>query len=197
MLERARERAVEEDLSNVSFERGDAQVYGFEPGHFDLVVSRFGVMFFADPVAAFANIGRGVAPGGRLALLVWQELQRNEWLTATRDALAVGRELPAPPTGAPGPLGLADPGHVRSVLAGAGFDRIELEAVEAPFRFGADPDDAFEFVQGIGLVRGLLADLDTDDTARALDALRTMLEAHDSDGGVVFDSRAWIITAFR
>jgi SAM-dependent methyltransferase len=197
MLERARERAVEEGLSNVSFERGDAQVYGFERGHFDLVVSRFGVMFFADPVAAFANIGRGVASGGRLALLVWQELHRNEWLTATRDALAVGRELPAPPTGAPGPFGLADPGHVRSILGSAGFDRVELEAIEEPFWFGADPDDAFAFARGIGLVRGLLADLDAADTARALDALRTMLEAHHSNGGVVFDSRAWIITAFR
>jgi SAM-dependent methyltransferase len=197
MLERAGQRAAEEGLSNVSFERGDAQVYGFEPGHFDLVVSRFGVMFFADPVAAFTNIGRGVAAGGRLALLVWRELQGNEWLTAIRDALAVGRDLPAPPTGAPGPFGLADPRHVRSVLGDAGFDRVELEAVEEPFWFGPDANDAFEFARGIGLVRGLLADLDADDITRALEALRTMLDAHDSDDGVVFDSRAWIITAFR
>jgi SAM-dependent methyltransferase len=197
MLARARERATEEGLSNVRFDRGDAQVYEFEPARFDLVVSRFGIMFFADPVAAFTNVARGVTAGGRLAFVVWQELQRNEWLTAPRAALAMGRTIPLPPTGAPGPFGLADPGQVRSILGDAGFDGVELEAVESPFWFGADPDDAFEFAREIGPVRGLLDGLDADDTARALDALRATIEAHDSDRGVVFESRTWIITAFR
>ncbi len=98
MLERARMRAADAGLTNVDFEHGDAQVYPFASEHFDLVVSRFGVMFFDDPVAAFVNIGRAAKPGGRLALVVWQELARNEWITVARDALAVGRDLPVPGT---------------------------------------------------------------------------------------------------
>jgi SAM-dependent methyltransferase len=82
-------------------------VHPFEPARYDIAMSRFGAMFFGDPVAAFTNIGRGLRPGGRLVLMSWQRLENNEWLVAIRRALAVGRELPAPPVGAPGPFGLA------------------------------------------------------------------------------------------
>jgi ubiquinone/menaquinone biosynthesis C-methylase UbiE len=92
MLEVARRRSSEQ--GNVRFEQGDAQVQAFPAGHFDLCISRFGVMFFADPAAAFANIARAIRPGGRLLWMVCQSRGLNEWATAIPRALALGRSLP-------------------------------------------------------------------------------------------------------
>ena len=96
MLERARERAAADGLTNLEFLRADAQVHPFPAGRAQVVVSRFGVMFFADPAAAFANIGRGMSAGGRLAMVVWQDFGRNEWLAG-----AMGRARDGPAVGAP------------------------------------------------------------------------------------------------
>ena len=197
MLERGRMRAAEAGLTNVDFEHGDAQVYPFASDHFDLVVSRFGVMFFDDPAAAFVNIGRATKPGGRLAFVVWQELLRNEWVTVARDALAVGRDLPLPPPGTPGPFGLADPEQTRGMIERAGFGQVSFDDVSVPFSFGADGDEAFDFAQGIGIVKGLLDDLDDAKRAEALDSLRTVIDARDAGDGVAFDSRVWVISAVR
>jgi SAM-dependent methyltransferase len=197
MIARARERSRAEGLTNVRFEQADAQVYPFQERAFDLAISRFGVMFFGDPVAAFRNIGRAVGPGGRLALLSWQQLGKNEWLLALRAALAVGRTLPEPPVGAPGPFGLANANAVRSILAQAGFTAINFEAVNEQLCFGADLDEAFGFVRSLGATRGLLKELDEADKARALEALRATISAHETEAGVLFDSWAWLITAQR
>jgi ubiquinone/menaquinone biosynthesis C-methylase UbiE len=88
MLERARLRTAEEGLHNVTFEHGDAQVHPFPLARFDVVISRFGTMFFADPIAAFTNIARAARTGARLVMMVWQSEERNEWATAVRHALA-------------------------------------------------------------------------------------------------------------
>lgn len=197
MLARARERSEAEGLTNVRFERGDAQVYPFEEGAFDLAISRFGVMFFGDPVAAFQNIGRALKPGGRVAFVAWQPLARNEWMSELFGALAAGRDLPRPPTGAPGPFGLADPDTVRRVFGEAGFEDVNLEDVTEPVTVGADADDAFSFVRSLGITRGLLRDLDAETTARALDAVRATIAAHDTGNGIQFGSAAWLITARR
>ena len=197
MLELARERTAAEGLPNVTFVQADAQVHPFDPNRFDLAMSSFGAMFFGDPVAAFTNIGRAVRPGGRLAVLAWRELQRNEWLMAFRAALAVGRELPVPPPDAPTPFSLADPDRVRGILASAGFDDVGFAAIDEPIELGADVDDAYAFVQTMGIVEGLTHDLDDTDRARALDALRDTVAAHDTDDGVLLGTSAWLITARR
>ena len=197
MLARARERAAEEGLTNVGFQQADAQVYQFAPGSFDLAISRFGSMFFADPIAAFANIGQALTSGGRLALVVWQEFARNEWVMVARDALAIGREVPDPPAGVPGPFGLADPEHAHGILDAAGFRRIEIVGAHVPYRFGGTVDEAVTHAREIGFLRGLLEGIDADATARALDALRTVMVERHSDDGAVFDSSIWVITALR
>ena len=138
MIERARERSREARIANTTFEQADAQVYPFPPAHASLSISRFGAMFFDDPVAAFTNIRRALRPGAPLGLLAWQELDRNDWLLAIRGALAVGRDLPAPPVGTPGPFGLADAGAVQRILSQAGFVNIDLADVEEPVQLGTD-----------------------------------------------------------
>ena len=179
-----------EGVDNVTFEQADAQVHPFEVGAFDVSISRFGAMFFSDPVAAFANVGRALRPGGRVALMTWQPLAENEWLTALRTAVAMGRTLPEPPVDMPGPFGLADPDRVRRVLHDAGYLDIGLATIREPFHVGTNTEDAFSFVRNIPLVRGLLGDLDESTTARALEQLRSTLAAHETSGdGVQFDSR--------
>lgn len=197
MLEYARRRSEEQGLTNVRFEQADAQVHPFEEAAFDVAISSFGVMFFADPFAAFANIGRALKPGGRLAVLAWQELAKNRWLNVVRESLAAGRVLPEPPPSAPGPFGLADPAHVRRVLESGGFDGIELEPVEEPMNFGTDGDDAFDFFSTIGIVEGLTEDLEEEAKAGALEKLHRALAEHQSDEGVLLGSSAWLITARR
>jgi SAM-dependent methyltransferase len=197
LLAEARRRSEVAGLTNTTFVQGDAQVHPFEPEAFDVVISRFGVMFFGDPVAAFANIGRAVRPGGRLALLAWQGLARNEWIRTVLEPLAAGRALPAPPAGAPGPFRLADPDEIRRILASAGLADVELADVREPVYFGADPDDAYAFVSALGVTRALLGGLDEPSRTAALKALRNRLAERGGPDGVLLGAAAWLITAHR
>jgi SAM-dependent methyltransferase len=195
MLDIARRRLMEAGAANATFEQADAQVHPFVPGSFDAAISRTGTMFFADLSMAFTNIARALAPAGRLTMLVWQPLAANEWLQAISGALAAGRELPPPPSDAPGPFSLSEPDRVRGILTSAGLTDVALEGVRADMWFGADADDAHRFV--LGLMGWMLQGLDDAGRARALEALRTTMAAHQTGSGVVFGSAAWIITATR
>ena len=152
-----------------------------------------------DPIANggddHANIGAGVRPGGRIALVGWRELAHNEWLQCVFTALAAGRDLPVPPLGAPGPFGLADVDGTRATLTAAGFGDIALTAADQPFWMGTDADDAFDFFAGTGIVRGLTRDLDSWQFGQAMDALRASIIDHDTGQGVEFGSGTWLITA--
>jgi SAM-dependent methyltransferase len=195
MLDVARRRAAEEGLTGVRFEQADAQVAAFPPAGFDVAISRTGAMFFADPVAALANVGRALVPGGRLVLLVWQALEANEWMTEILGALAAGRPLPAPPPDAPGPFSLADPGRIRAVLTAAGLRQVEVEGLAEPEWFGTDADDAVAFV--LGLAGWLLDGLGPAARDGAVADLRRRMEAHAGPGGVELGSAAWLVTARR
>ena len=194
MLAYARRAAAAEGLTNALFLHGDAQVYPFEDEIYDVAVSLFGSMFFDDPSAAFANIRRAIRPGGRLALLAWRDLPSNEWIGAIRGALAMGRQLPMPPSGAPGPFAFADPGHPREFLARSGFVEVAVEQVDESMRLGKNADDAFSFVSSFGITRGLTHDLDESSKATALASLRALLSQHETDDGVRFGASAWLIT---
>ena len=196
MLDHARRISAEEGLANVSFLQADAQVYQFPPASFDVAISRFGAMFFADPVAAFGNVGHALRPGGRLVLMVWQARDRNEWTTAIREALAGNNPVP-PPADGPHPFSLADPAVAGGILATAGFAEISFTDVHEPVYYGPDPAVALDVVRGLRSSRDLLAGLEAGEAARALDRLRAALAAHQAPGGVFFDARAWIIAARR
>jgi SAM-dependent methyltransferase len=195
MLERARELTARERLENVSYELGDAQVARFDPERFDLVISRFGTMFFSDPVAAFANIASALRPQGRLVALVWQRRELNEWALAIDAALGDAARLPQPDAD---PFSLGDVSPTTKMLERAGFESVRFEAVHEPVLYGHDIDAALGFVHGFQDVSAALEGLSRDDAALAVDRLRQMLEDHyDDDQGVAIDSRSWLLTARR
>ena len=192
-LERARRLALAEQLDNVTFEHGDAQVHPFAPGQYDLAISRFGAMFFSDPVAAFTNIAQALRANARLVLLAWQGQRRNDWATAI-DAALNGPDRPAE---AEGHLSLADRAATTHILERAGFRDIRFSDVREPVFYG-DVDSAMEFVSSFHSTRDTLASLTATAGARALERLRATIAAHDTgEDGVVFDSRAWMISAHR
>jgi len=198
MLERARATAAEDGLTNVRFDRGDAQVHPFPSGSFDVAISRFGIMFFADPVAAFANIGRALRPGGRLAFLCIQDMSRNDWLVVPFSAMRA--YVPRPDfarPGAPGMFSLADPARIGEVLTSAGFEAVTPTAVEAPMLFGRDADDAAEFLLNSGPARFILDRVDQTTVGRALDAVTAALRPFEGPGGVRLRGAAWLVSATR
>jgi SAM-dependent methyltransferase len=195
MLERARELTADEGLDNVRYELGDAQVHGFEPVNFDVAISRFGTMFFSDPVAAFANIAAALRPEARLVLLVWQRREQNEWMQAIDDALG-GASQPPPPDADPCSLGDAE--ATRRILERAGFDGIRFEDVHEPVLYGHDLDAALAFLRGLQSTSAVLAGLSDDEAARTVERLREMLAASYTDErGAALDSRSWLITASK
>lgn len=190
-IERARELARTEGIRNVAFECADAAVCCFPQERFDVAISRFGTMFFDDPAAAFANIGRALRPAGRLVMMVWQASERNEWDVAIRQSLG------ADPSGLPDPFSLANPPTVTELLEGAGFTDVTFTDVNEPVYYGPDVAAAMDWVRRFACTSAVLKQLHSTAAERALGRLREALAAHLMDDGVWFNSRAWIVTAHR
>jgi ubiquinone/menaquinone biosynthesis C-methylase UbiE len=188
MLEAARSRCAKAGLSNLTFELGDAETYPFPLQHFDLCISSFGVMFFANPPAAFANIAKAMRPGARLVWMVWQSQDRNPWSASIRRALAPETAV-APAI--PAAFSLGDPAVTTDLLKAAGFASIDFAAVNEPAFYGADVDAAFNAVTTLQFGGAGTA------TDAAKLRLRALLRDHLTPEGVLFDSAAWIITARR
>jgi SAM-dependent methyltransferase len=190
---RARRLAREDGLRNIVFERADAQTRRFPAHRFDLAISRFGTMFFSDPVTAFANIGRALRPAGRLVMMVWQAKQRNDWAVALDEALAVPDGLAAIDHA----FSLADPPTVTAMLREAGFTDVTFTDVRRPVYYGPDTDTALAWVHGFARTSQALQRLNPPAAERALNRLRETLAEHANTDGVWFDSSAWIVTARR
>ena len=194
MLARANERAQTERAS-ATFELGDAAVTRFEP-IYDQVFSRFGVMFFGDPTAAFANIRTGLLSGGKLCFVCWQPPQLNAWISAP---FSVARPMlppqPALDPRAPGPFAFAEPDYVRDVLGGAGFRDVRVDPLTTSLVLGRDVDSALEMVCEVGPLSRSLAGLDPAQRAPIVAAVRAPLQAALSPAGVVLGASCWIVHA--
>ena len=199
MLARARADAEAAGLGNAVFEQGDAQVHPFEPGRFDAVISRFGTMFFADPVAAFANIRSATRPAGRLVFACWQPLAANQWLLVPGAALA---EHVPPPAGfgsgdGPGMFAFSDPDRIRQILAAAGWDDIEItsEHVSILVGGGGSVEDALEFLRTGSMGRTMLAGADAGTVDRAVASVRAALAPYADAEGVRLGAAVWLVQA--
>lgn len=198
MLTVARERATRAGFPHVNFEQADAQAHLFESGSFDLVISRFGVMFFDDPQAAFSNLGRALRSGGRLVFVCWQGLFDNEWL-----AVPVGAALQHVPVpemgepGAPGPFSLADAGHVEALLTSAGLADVSLESVELPLRVGESVADFVEFGKHSDMGQTLMEGVDEATVDVAWGAVAEAVAPHLTPDGLFLNGKSWLVRAAK
>jgi SAM-dependent methyltransferase len=197
LVEEARaETTAEGGPANVAFEEADAQIHPFPSRGFDVVVSRFGVMFFDDPVAAFANLRRGMADQGRLAFACWQTLLLNDWMLVPMSAMVDYLGMPdVVGPGAPGPFSLDDPDRVRSILTDGGFADVELAEEAHPMWLGTDLDDAAGYLEGHPIARVMSEGKPPELVGKALSALRAAVAPHVTPDGLSLPSRAWIVTA--
>jgi SAM-dependent methyltransferase len=199
MLGRARARAEAAGLGNAVFEQGDAQVHHLEPARFDTVISRFGMMFFADPVAAFTNIRSATRPVGRLVFVCWQPLADNQWLLVPGAALAEHvPPLPAlQPADGPGMFAFADPDRLRQILSAAGWQDIEITSERVPMLVGGggSVDDAVGFLRTGSMGRTMLAGADADTVDRAVASLRAALTPYADSDGVRLGAAVWLVQA--
>lgn len=196
MLDRARATVAEEGPTNVRFEQGDAQVHPFPTGSFDRAISRGGIMFFADPVAAFANIGRALRPGGRLVFACPQDMSSNDWFFVPMAAL-LGHppRLSTTAPYAPGMFSLADPARIRDVLTEAGFQHVTATPVDVPMVYGPDAGATADFFLGTGPVRFHLREADHTVVSRARDAVETALRPYEESDAVRLRGAWWLVSA--
>lgn len=198
MLARARERQHELGITNLEFVNADAQTHGFAPESVDLIFSRFGVMFFEDPIAAFGNLRTALRPTGRLCFVCWQALDKNAWAAVPLKAALPHLPPPEPAApGAPGPFAFADPDRVRRILEAAGFAEVRCESHEAELSTGgaATVEEAVEFSLEIGVVARMLRDAEEPVRARVAEAVRTALTPYARPQGVYLNGAAWIVSA--
>ena len=194
MLAVARRRAHDAGLTTVSFTAADAQTHPFIHADHDVVISRFGTMFFDDPVAAFTNIRGVVRPGGRLFIATWQPLGLNEWLTVPGAALLRYGTLPDTHPGGPGMFAQADPDLVRSTLTRAGWTAVDSRAVTVTLRLGDNAAAATDYLADSGVGRAVLDAIPAVDKPAALQAVADALAPHTSGAGVHLDAAIWITT---
>jgi SAM-dependent methyltransferase len=198
MLDRARSLSESEGITNTTFIDGDAQVHPFDPQSFDAVISRFGVMFFSEPVDAFTNMRRTAKDSGRLVFVSWQALTHNEWLIVPAMAAAEFVVLPEPtPPNSPGMFGLSDPDWIRDVLDRSGWQQIEIESVRTPMLLGGGGslDDTIEFLRTGSIGRTLLKNADTASADRAVEAVRDALAPRVDSDGVSLGTAVWLVKA--
>jgi SAM-dependent methyltransferase len=195
MIRRAGELTDAEGLRNVTYVVADAQAHGFPEEYFDVAISRFGTMFFADPVAGFSNIARALRRGGRLVMMVWQDRDRNEW-SVSIDRVLFGDD-PAPPPKNLDPFSLGDPTMVRAILDASGFVDALFTDVHEPVFYGRNVTAALHWVRSFSIVNDALQRIDPSSSQRVLERLNDALAAHARGDGVWFDSRAWIVSACR
>jgi SAM-dependent methyltransferase len=199
MLARAQERCAALGLANVELLQADAQRAVIPRGH-DLAFSRFGIMFFEDPVAAIDNIGRALRKDGRLAFVCWQERARNPWMGIPMAAALQHVPPPPPiPPDAPGPFAFADRDRVARILGDAGFADVAVRSFEHDLLVGgaSNLDDAAAFAVDSGSVRTLLRDADEATHRRAAESIRAAFEPYVGSDGVRIAAAAWVVTARR
>lgn len=198
LMAEATRRAEAEGLSNLRFSTGDATSFVPDDAPFDRLMSRLGVMFFADPAAAFTNLRRLLKDGGQADFAVWASPQDNVWMSGARAIVAEHIELPAADPLAPGPFALADPDRFTALLSGAGFSQVDMQAWYGPIGVGGAGSDAakaaefslraFSFAT---VLVGAESGLEEVIRAKVVDFFRQF----ETGEGVQVPGKAWLVRA--
>lgn len=193
MIDAARARA-ERDGVSAAFVLADAQTYAFEPASYDMVMSRFGIMFFADPVAAFANLRRATAEDGVLRFIAWRDPEENPFMTtAERAAAPLLPNLPVRQPNEPGQFGFADRDHVQKILEQSGWSDIDIQPIEAECRF--PESEMTRYATQMGSVGILLRDEDDETRERVVAVVRPAFDRFVVGDEIRFDSACWLVQA--
>jgi len=194
MLGVARRRAEEQGIA-VDFVQGDAQTASFDEP-FDVVLSRFGVMFFDEPEVAFANLAKATRPGARLCFVCWQEMFANEWIAVPAMAMVAHVGIPElPEPGAPGPFALADAQSTRGLLESAGWSEVTIEDHKDGMHMGRDPEDVVAFMLSDEMGRRLVEGNDPEAVQAGTEATLESLRPYATPEGVVLGGAYWLVTA--
>jgi len=187
------------DLTNLSFSQADVGTAALPAGEFDLIYSRFGVMFFDQPVTAFGNMRQALKPNGRMVFMCWRAINLNPWMHETNRAAAAALPeehrptAPADPFG-PGPFALGDKEHTRRLLADAGFTNVQIEPLDDAMHLG-DEDTALWYLTELGPVASALKQVTADQAEAARQAMAKVLHGYASGGELNIPSATWIVTA--
>lgn len=198
-LDAARADASSAGVDNLSFVEADAETYGFADDY-DLVFSRFGTMFFANPVAGLRNMRTALKPGGRMTMIVWRTIDDNPWLRVPKETVL--RFLPQPGDDArscgPGPFSMADEEMVRKQLEVAGYTDIAFERIDAPVVVGTTPKDCIDFQLAIGPAGEVFREAGEEAERRRPEieaAMTAELAPYATEEGIVMASSSWRISA--
>jgi SAM-dependent methyltransferase len=194
MLDRARASAAEEGVANVEFLRADAQAYPFPAAGFDVALSRFGVMFFADPVVAFGNLRSAVQTDGRLACLAWRGGGENDFMIAAeRAAAAILPQGPKRAANGPGQFGFADPDRVQAVLTEGGWRGVAVRPLDVACSL---PEaDLAVYAERMGPVGDLLPTLDSATRSEVERRVAAAFRSYIRSGTARFTAACWMVTA--
>lgn len=193
ILQAARIRQAE--VGNLRLELGDAASFEFEPGYFDLITSRFGVMFFDTPTKAFGNLRAALKPDGRITFICWRALAENPWMSAPAEAAFEILPRPEPPgPDAPGPFSLADPDKLTTSLETAGFNAVQIDPIDEVLNLGP-PEGALDFLKRMGPAAAPLQEASEADAQAAINAIRNVLSTYLSDGSVWMPGAVWVARA--
>jgi SAM-dependent methyltransferase len=196
LLNAAKARAADEGSGNASFLQADAQTHTFEPDGFDTVISRFGVMFFDDPEAAFSNLRRATRISGKLAFVAWRSPAENPFMTvARRAAEPLLANMPAPDPNAPGQFAFADGDRVRRILERAGWSDIVIRPVDVEGHVAET--DLYAYVTKLGPVGVALREVDEATRARVSAVVRVAFEPYVQNGVASFTMACWLASAVR
>ena len=197
MLHLARQRSRTDRVPNATFLEADAQVHAFRP-EFDVLFSRFGVMFFDDPVAAFTNLHGALRRGSRLAFVCWQNIQKNPWMLTPMMAALQHISIDNPPSpDAPGPFAFADPVRVEGILAAAGYRNVVLRALEVDLVIGGGVplQETVAFLLEMGPLGRVLNGAPYDLKAKVAAAVKEAVAPHTRPDGVHMPGSVWVVTA--
>lgn len=195
MLAVARRRLTASALDNITFGAADAQTDPLPEQAHDVVISRFGTMFFDHPTTAFANLARCLRTSGRLCIATWQPLEANDWLAIPGAALLRYGTLPDTGGNAPGMFAQSDTAVISTVLTTAGFDDITVTPVTVTMRLGANAEEATGYLTDTGIARTILDTIPPDRREEAVESVTAVLADHEGPTGVVLGAGIWITTA--